>query len=53
MDAGKKAIQHIGVDVGKNQVIWGTYPLRAVGLALHPSYRLDRPNPNVMIPSGV
>ena len=51
MEAGKKALMNIGIEVGKQQV--GTYPLRAAGFALHPSYRLERPEPGVMRPSGV
>ena len=51
VDAGKKALNHIGVEVGNQQV--GTYPLEVAGLALHPSYSLERPEPGVLRPSGV
>ena len=53
MDAGKKALSRIGVEVGKKQVIWGRYPLIVAGFVLHPTYRIDRMPPDKMLPSGV
>ena len=52
MDAGKKALNRIGVEVGKKQVIWGRYPLIVAGFVLHPTYRIDRKPPDKMLPSG-
>ena len=53
MDAGKKALNRIGVEVGKKQVIGGRYPFIVAGFVLHPTYRIDRILPDRMLPSGV
>ena len=54
MDAGKKALDKIGIVVGKKVVVWGEYPLKVGGFALHPTYHIEHKNHGTLIvPFGV